>query len=305
MAAGCAAKDMLQLGPSRAPTLARETVPLSACRIDPPSQRSQRCPSRQPPPPPCFSCIHPLHLRNKTHTSSFHSEDDTDTVSDTVPALRRFSTMPVWPPNSTWYGKSQHHPTAPTRASDTTSFGKPHVLMLCPDDEALVEYYTTHAVPIHLQPGVLVASILVSVLGSYATLLVLGRRTSARGFRNLSLLLLAAVCFAAVAVWGMHFVSMISIRLRPTPDYTNKTWYLIVSGGGPSACFAPCAHTPFQFSPGMTALSLFVPLIATSFAFWFMGSEAEFVWWRGLVSGVMVGLTSKSPLRRAHCYAHC
>jgi NO-binding membrane sensor protein with MHYT domain len=37
---------------------------------------------------------------------------------------------------------------------------------------------------------------------------------------------LAATCFAAVAVWGMHFVSMISVRLKPSPDVT---WFLIVS----------------------------------------------------------------------------
>lgn len=41
----------------------------------------------------------------------------------------------------------------------------------------------------------------------------------------------------------------------------------------------------------MTVLSLFVPLIATSFAFWFLASEAEFIWWRGIISGVIVGLT--------------
>lgn len=41
----------------------------------------------------------------------------------------------------------------------------------------------------------------------------------------------------------------------------------------------------------MTVLSLFVPLVATSFAFWFLASEAQFIWWRGLVSGFIVGLT--------------
>lgn len=95
----------------------------------------------------------------------------------------------------------------------------------------------THPVPIRPIPGVIVASILVSVLGSYATLLVLGRRTSARGLRNLALLLLAAVCFSAVAVWGMHFVSMISIRLKasegfganPTPGIDKVVWYINVS----------------------------------------------------------------------------
>jgi NO-binding membrane sensor protein with MHYT domain len=90
----------------------------------------------------------------------------------------------------------------------------------------LIKHYVTHAVPIRPQVGVLIASILVSILGSYATLLVLGRRTSPRGFRNMTLLLLAALCFAAVAVWGMHFVSMISIRLRPVE---GEDWFITVS----------------------------------------------------------------------------
>lgn len=144
------------------------------------------------------------------------------------------------------------------------------------DKVQLAEWYAVNrrAVPIRPEPGVLVASIFVSILGSYATLLVLGRRTSPRGFRNLILLLLAAVCFSAVAVWGMHFVSMISIRLRATPVKDGVQWYM-------------------QFSAGMTVMSLFIPLIATSFAFWFLASEAEFIWWRGLISGVIVGLTSE------------
>lgn len=77
----------------------------------------------------------------------------------------------------------------------------------------------------------------------------------------------------------------------------------------------PCAHpvsvcvlTPrAQFSAGMTVLSLFVPLIATSFAFWFLGSEADFVWWRGIISGVIVGLSSKlDNLQHGerHCLTH-
>ena len=64
-----------------------------------------------------------------------------------------------------------------------------------------------------------------SILGSYATLLLLGKRTSSRGWRNHTLLVAAAICFSAVAVWGMHFVSMISVRLVASP---NVTWYIEV-----------------------------------------------------------------------------
>ena len=97
------------------------------------------------------------------------------------------------------------------------------------DPDALVTYYQTHDVPLKPNPGLLVLSIVVSILGSYATLLLLGRRTSSRGWRNHSLLIVAAICFSAVAVWGMHFVSMISVRLQASPDVT---WYLEVSTAG-------------------------------------------------------------------------
>lgn len=95
------------------------------------------------------------------------------------------------------------------------------------DPQGLAEYYVDHFIPLRPRPGILVLSIIVSILGSYATLLLLGRRTSSRGWRNHTLLGMAAICFAAVAVWGMHFVSMISVRLRASP---NVTWYLEVSG---------------------------------------------------------------------------
>jgi len=93
------------------------------------------------------------------------------------------------------------------------------------DPQALAEYYTQYAIPLRPQPGILVLSIVVSILGSYATLLCLGRRTSSRGWRNHILLFASALCFAAVAVWGMHFVSMVSTRLRPSPEVV---WYLQV-----------------------------------------------------------------------------
>ncbi|WVQ68033.1 uncharacterized protein L199_006239 [Kwoniella botswanensis] len=137
------------------------------------------------------------------------------------------------------------------------------------DPQALADYYIDFAIPLRPQPGVLVASVIVSYLGSYATLLVLGRRTSSRGWRNHGLLLLAAVVFAACAIWGMHFVSMISIRLRASP---YVTWYI-------------------QFDKGMTALSLFVPILATFISFWLIGSEIDFHIWRVLFAGAFQGLT--------------
>jgi hypothetical protein len=106
-----------------------------------------------------------------------------------------------------------------------TSHQTLNVLLIATDPHALAIYYTANAIPLHPQPGLLVLSIIVSILGSYATLLCLGRRTSSRGWRNHVLLFASALCFAAVAVWGMHFVSMVSTRLRPSPDVV---WYLQV-----------------------------------------------------------------------------
>jgi len=117
------------------------------------------------------------------------------------------------PQEAIWNGKSfTQHITTSHIADDI-------------DPQALTEYYTQYAIPLRPQPGILVLSIIVSILGSYATLLCLGRRTSSRGWRNHILLFASALCFAAVAVWGMHFVSMVSTRLRPSPEVV---WYLQV-----------------------------------------------------------------------------
>jgi hypothetical protein len=51
----------------------------------------------------------------------------------------------------------------------------------------------------------------------------------------------------------------------------------------------------------MTALSLFVPLLAIAFAFWFLGDEAEYSWWRLPFAGVFVGLTSTSRVSQCRC----
>jgi len=79
--------------------------------------------------------------------------------------------------------------------------------VLSPDQTALALYYRQHAISLVANPGVVVASIIVSLLGSYATLTLLGRRTGSHGWRNHFILGLSVICFATVAVWGMHFVS--------------------------------------------------------------------------------------------------
>lgn len=120
------------------------------------------------------------------------------------------------------------------------------------DHHALAIYYQTHPIPHSFNAGVVIASILVSILGAATTLLLLGRRTATSGFRNWMLLLLAAITMASVGIWGMHFIGM-NMVLQPSSEVS---WYI-------------------QFNPGFTILSLFVPMLALTMAFVFVGTGPE------------------------------
>ncbi|KAH9816501.1 hypothetical protein DFH28DRAFT_891290 [Melampsora americana] len=95
--------------------------------------------------------------------------------------------------------------------------------LIDPDEfHALAIYYQTHPIPHSFNAGVVVASILVSILGAATTLLLLGRRTATSGFRNWMLLLLAAITMASVGIWGMHFIGM-NMVLQPSSEVS---WYI-------------------------------------------------------------------------------
>ena len=66
---------------------------------------------------------------------------------------------------------------------------------------ALAQHYQTHAVPQRYNAGVVFASIAVSVLGCYTTLLLLGRRTSKGGVRDFLLLVMSASTMSGVGIW--------------------------------------------------------------------------------------------------------
>lgn len=132
---------------------------------------------------------------------------------------------------------------------------------------AVAEYYVSHRIPQRFNPGIVVASIAVSALGSYSTLLVLGKRTSNKGLKNIFLLSLAATTMAAVGIWGMHFIGM-HMSLRPV---ANVSWYIKVD-------------------PGFTVLSLFVPIIALHAAFFIVDAAVAFSFVRTAISGVLTGL---------------
>ncbi|KAH8922761.1 hypothetical protein BT69DRAFT_1263119 [Atractiella rhizophila] len=136
-----------------------------------------------------------------------------------------------------------------------------------PDLLTLAAWYQTHAIPQRFSPGIVVASIIVSFLGCYTSLLLIGRRTGTTGRGNVLLLLLSAGTMASVGIWGMHFLG-IHITLVPAK---GVLWYI-------------------KFHPAFTVLSLFVPLIALAGAFVFLGSQQEFSFFRVLVTGILFGL---------------
>ncbi|KAE8259329.1 hypothetical protein A4X13_0g1097 [Tilletia indica] len=132
---------------------------------------------------------------------------------------------------------------------------------------ALAEYYVVHSVPQRFNPGIILASVAVATLGAYSTLLLLSKRTSNKGARNVVLLVLAAATMSSVGIWGMHFIGMY-MRLRPAP---GVTWFI-------------------RFNPGFTVLSLFVPLIALILAFIALDDQVTFSPVRVGVSGIITGL---------------
>ena len=70
------------------------------------------------------------------------------------------------------------------------------------DPAALAAYYKDHAIPVSYNAGLIAASIVVSLLGSYTTLVLLGRRTSNVGWRNIAYLITAALTMSSVGIWG-------------------------------------------------------------------------------------------------------
>ncbi|KAK0566641.1 hypothetical protein OC844_000628 [Tilletia horrida] len=132
---------------------------------------------------------------------------------------------------------------------------------------ALAEYYVVHSIPQRFNPGIILASVAVATLGAYSTLLLLSKRTSNKGARNVVLLVLAAATMSSVGIWGMHFIGMY-MRLRPA---VGVTWFI-------------------RFNPGFTVLSLFVPLIALVLAFIALDDQVTFSPIRVGVSGIITGL---------------
>ncbi|KAK7732892.1 hypothetical protein SLS57_000835 [Botryosphaeria dothidea] len=93
-------------------------------------------------------------------------------------------------------------------------------------------------VPFHVDPWIIVASWFVSFIGSTATVELLHRRRSGQGWRNWLQLGACSVSFGVVGIWCMHFVGNRAIEL----------------GDGSK-------EIQLYYSPGFTALSVFLPVI--------------------------------------------
>lgn len=136
------------------------------------------------------------------------------------------------------------------------------------DVTALAEYYSYHAAPSKYDAGLVVLSLIVAYLGAWTALLILGKRTSNRGPRNIALLVLAAVVLAAVGIWSLHIIATYSLSFSPA---SGIEWHI-------------------GLNPTFTAISILVPTATLILSFFFIDSVA-FRLWRTLVSGIFTGVT--------------
>ncbi|KAK3988759.1 hypothetical protein QBC44DRAFT_98340 [Cladorrhinum sp. PSN332] len=134
--------------------------------------------------------------------------------------------------------------------------------------DALLQH-VGHIVPIKFNPGIIVLSYFISLVGSMSTLELINRRTSRKGYSNNLLLLGAAITMGGVSIWCMHFVGNRALELLD---------------GQPELAIA--------YSAGVTVASFFVPIVVLFAAFFVVTSTSnatEVSWWRIFVSGALSG----------------
>lgn len=103
----------------------------------------------------------------------------------------------------------------------------------------------------------------VSVLGMITTLELLGKRSSQSGSKNWFRLFGAAFSSGFVGIWGMHFIGMRACILSDGRKLRFNTWY--------------------------TLLSLVIPIVVLSLAFYSIGAQPQVNLKRILVGGTMAG----------------
>lgn len=106
------------------------------------------------------------------------------------------------------------------------------------------------------QPGFIVLSYCVAVVGSLCTLELLIRRTTNHGWRNQLLLFAAGLCFGGVSTFSMHFIFNNALALDNPADNSDNVLYL-------------------SYHPGFTVLSLVASVVAMTCAFFVMGTRLQ------------------------------
>ncbi|KAK6839381.1 hypothetical protein PG987_005247 [Apiospora arundinis] len=131
----------------------------------------------------------------------------------------------------------------------------------------LLTRFTGHAVPVSFDPGFVILSYVVSLIGAGCTLELINRRTSLKGLYNHLLLVGAAVSMGGIAIWSMHYIgNRAIIILHDEPDLQ------------------------IVYSFGITAASFFLPIFVLLLAFVAVGSTNDEVpWWRIACAGFLSG----------------
>ncbi|KAK6857154.1 hypothetical protein PG995_007341 [Apiospora arundinis] len=133
--------------------------------------------------------------------------------------------------------------------------------------EDLLTRFTGHAVPVSFDPGFVILSYVVSLIGAGCTLELINRRTSLKGLYNHLLLVGAAVSMGGIAIWSMHYIgNRAIIILHDEPELQ------------------------IVYSSGITAASFFLPIFVLLLAFVAVGSTNDEVpWWRVACAGFLSG----------------
>ncbi|KAI1419362.1 hypothetical protein F5Y12DRAFT_794005 [Xylaria sp. FL1777] len=136
--------------------------------------------------------------------------------------------------------------------------------MSTPDD--MFQQYYGQFVPRSFNPGFVVLSFLVSLIGSISTLELLNRRTSRNGLLNHVFLVTAAVAMGGIAIWSMHYVGNRAIVLAQDQP-----------------------ELQIVYSSKFTAVSFFLPIIVLLPAFVATGTNNHISFWRIGGGGTLAG----------------
>ncbi|KAI1348575.1 hypothetical protein F5Y01DRAFT_210507 [Xylaria sp. FL0043] len=132
--------------------------------------------------------------------------------------------------------------------------------------EDLFQRYQGHFVPRSFDPGFVVLSFLVSLIGSISTLELINRRTSRNGLFNHIYLVTAAVTMGGISIWSMHFVGNRAIILAQDQPELR-----------------------IVYSSQYTAISFFLPIIVLLTAFVATGTNNHVSYWRICGGGTLAG----------------